>query len=202
MLYFAYGSCMNKADLHRTTPDATLISTAIVPNYKLDYSINSINRAGGVADIIPAEGHKVEGILWDVPDFSTLDKREQSPYTYEQTPIILQTPTGEVEAITYTAVFKDTPVKPSPEYLQLLLTPALPLSANYLYELEAYANSLTWEAKTIPDWILTYWDLDMKPNQEYFFNPQEAMDRFMYYLMSQRPVQFNHRLDPERPNNN
>lgn len=83
-LYFAYGSCMDFADIFRTDPAAVFVGTAVLKNHKLAFSRYSLSRRGGVADIVREPGEYVEGVLYEVPDFALLDRREGAPFFYRR----------------------------------------------------------------------------------------------------------------------
>lgn len=58
MLYFAYGSNMNSAQMETRCPDAKRIGVAELLNH--DFIVNG----RGVATIVPSTG-KVFGVLWE-----------------------------------------------------------------------------------------------------------------------------------------
>lgn len=59
-LYFAYGSNMDVSQMERRCPKAKPLSILTLPNYRLVFR--------GVADIIPAHGMSVDGVLWAITD--------------------------------------------------------------------------------------------------------------------------------------
>ncbi|MCL6549163.1 MAG: gamma-glutamylcyclotransferase [Alicyclobacillus sp.] len=88
MLYFAYGSCMDPEDFRRTCPTAKLVAVrAELRNHRLTFNGRSLARGGGVANIEPAKGHVVRGVLWEVTSprgVEALDRREGAPWMYER----------------------------------------------------------------------------------------------------------------------
>lgn len=82
--YFAYGSCMCPVDLKRTLGENThdyVIGPAILPNYRLSFNRYLQRRNCGALDIVPAPGHQVEGVLYELPWRLShyLDEREEIP---------------------------------------------------------------------------------------------------------------------------
>jgi len=76
MLYFAYGSNMNKSQMGRRCPLATPFGVARLPDHKL-----SERR---FADIDQWNGSSVEGVLWSITgkDLLALDAYEGFPTFY------------------------------------------------------------------------------------------------------------------------
>ncbi len=138
-LYFAYGSCMSLKDLARTV-DAKLLGPATLNDYRLAFTKYSKGRQGGVADVIPAAGDYVEGVLFEVDDFQELDKREGAPKFYQRTLVeVVPVNSNPVSVTTYTVVKKSTKdIKPSKEYLRIILDGATNLSAEYQEKLRNY----------------------------------------------------------------
>ncbi len=170
---------MNAEDLHRTTPDASPFAVAKLKGHTVDFTLNSAQRAGGVADLIAYEPATIYGILWRVTDFKTLDKREGAPLVYERFPLTVELANGElVEAQTYRVRHREAPVRPADEYLNLFDNPALELPEDYLAELRAYANTLTHERKVTPDWkVVTEFPGEGSTTRT-FYSPWEAVGVF------------------------
>lgn len=103
-LYFAFGSCMNHDDIHRTVNDAERIGLAVLDNHELLFNIWAESREAGVANIAPKEGSRVFGSLWEVSaeDLIKLDIREAHPMIYERSIVqITSEQLGKISAITY-----------------------------------------------------------------------------------------------------
>jgi len=171
---------MNLEDLHRTTPEAEAYAVGKLKGYTVDFSLNSYQRNGGVADLVAYEPATIYGVLWKVPNFKSLDKRECAPLVYERISIAVELETGEmVDAQTYVVRHKENPVKPADDYISLFDKPALAVPNDYLDELRAYASSLPWERKVSPDWrVETELPGERKPTTRTFYNPWEAVAVF------------------------
>jgi len=131
---------MNKTDLARSGVRAAYVGTAVLKNHRLAFSRYSSFREGGVADIVPATGGWVEGVLFEVSDFEALDRREGAPWVYRRRRVRVY-PNGDSDrwrwAWTYEVVNK-SPVEyvPSKAYAQLIWDGARVLSREYRSKLE------------------------------------------------------------------
>jgi gamma-glutamylcyclotransferase (GGCT)/AIG2-like uncharacterized protein YtfP len=78
MLYFAYGSNMNTPRMQARCPTAQPLSPAVLRGFRL------VERL--YADIEPAEGAEVHGVLWrlDEADLAALDRYEGFPRLYQR----------------------------------------------------------------------------------------------------------------------
>lgn len=79
MFYFAYGSNMDPRQIRRRCPSSRFISTAVLKDHRLAFTLYSKRRRCGVANVLPAAGHKVHGILYRINgcrDWATLDAAE------------------------------------------------------------------------------------------------------------------------------
>ncbi|MCT2534266.1 gamma-glutamylcyclotransferase [Aquibacillus koreensis] len=138
-LYFAYGSCMSLKDLQRHVPEAVLVGPAVLEGYSLGFTLWSKHREGGVADIVPQEGARVEGVIFDVPDFTGLDLREGHPDMYQRIVVSVK-PVGKDEYInisTYEVVEKqEEELDPSKAYADIIIDGARNLSKVYQKQLQ------------------------------------------------------------------
>ena len=132
LVYFAYGSCMNEADVLRTCPTGTMIAKGVLSGYELKFNGYSIGRRGGVANIQKSKGARVEGVLWSVSDkeIAQLDRREGHPCVYQRQTISVRVKHGFIEAFTYQLV-QPNPYEfaPSMGYLSLIFD--APVSKKY-----------------------------------------------------------------------
>lgn len=138
-LYFAYGSCMNQADLARSEPRSVYLGPAVLRNYRLAFSRYSHHRGGGVADIFREPGEWIEGVLFEVPDFEALDRREGAPFVYQRRRVRVY-PEGLGGrwkwAWTYEVIEKSPfEIMPSREYALLIWEGAKALSFEYRMKL-------------------------------------------------------------------
>ncbi len=78
MLYFAYGSNMDSAQMEERCPSAKFVCRAKLPLHRLAFTHKSVHRGCGVADILRDEAKDVWGVVYDLPEneFKHLDRDE------------------------------------------------------------------------------------------------------------------------------
>jgi gamma-glutamylcyclotransferase len=130
--YFAYGSNMSPAQLAERCPSVRFLCVAKLENYRLAFTRHSANRGCGVADIVPAPGQAVWGVLFELSedDLKVLDRFEganQSPPAYQRVNVQVSTENGQsFNALTYEVAAKSAvPLRPDKRYLGLILEGAL-----------------------------------------------------------------------------
>lgn len=120
-LYLAYGSNMNVNQMAFRCPDAEVVGTARVDDYRLTFCGNG--GWSGVATILPQPGSHVDGVLWRISaaDEKHLDFYEGYPRLYGKEPIEVIDSSGQrmtVMAYTMNSPYKECPTPPSQGYLQ------------------------------------------------------------------------------------
>ncbi len=78
MLYFAYGSNLDLAQMRARCPSAQFIAIGKLPEHRLAFTRKSINRRCGVADAIPDRANEVWGAVFAIgeTEVAQLDKSE------------------------------------------------------------------------------------------------------------------------------
>ena len=78
MLYFAYGSNLDWAQMKERCPSALFMGKAVLNGYRFDFTRRSINRGCGVMDIVKENHEQVWGVLFQINeiDLGKLDKSE------------------------------------------------------------------------------------------------------------------------------
>ncbi|QND44739.1 gamma-glutamylcyclotransferase (plasmid) [Rhizobium lusitanum] len=78
MLYFAYGSNMDPAQIMERCPEATLVGLGYLADHGLCFPRKSKNRGCGVSSVEPKIGHDTWGVVWELTDtdLSALDRNE------------------------------------------------------------------------------------------------------------------------------
>jgi gamma-glutamylcyclotransferase (GGCT)/AIG2-like uncharacterized protein YtfP len=142
MLYFAYGSNMERHHMKRRCRSAKFVAAATLRDYELTFTGTSTVWGGGVADLAPAKGATVEGVLWEITeeDRTALDEYEGYPKVYVRRNVEVETRKGgKVEAFAYFMARPGTYKAPSRRYMQLLVSGAEEhgLSDGYVMRLEA-----------------------------------------------------------------
>ena len=124
MKYFAYGSNLKHEDLIKWCKERNLSVPRLLnpkpfrlENYKLGFTRMSINRKGGVADVIFSPNDFCWGVVFDVAkeDLDVLDSKESvKSGAYKQIKL-------SDDMITYVVVNKTDFVQPHPDYVDLII---------------------------------------------------------------------------------
>ncbi len=123
MLYFAYGSNMARVHMKARCPSAKFVAAAKLKDHQLMFDMMARMWDGGVADVRPAKGHTVEGVLWDVAEaeLPRLDAYEQCPQVYRRQPVEVEAGGKLVKAFAYVGAAPAGRGAPSKRYLRLLI---------------------------------------------------------------------------------
>ena len=141
MHYFAYGSNMNWPQMQRRCPSAQFVCVARLVNYEFGITRHSRLRNCGTANVFPAHGKEVCGIVYDVneADLVTLDSFEDG-YRRELRPVYaLGDGAQPLVCLIYVAEIETNVPRSNAEYKRLILEGARHwnLPATYLALLEA-----------------------------------------------------------------
>lgn len=84
--YFAYGSNLDPDQMERRCPDAEPFRCAFLPDHALAFGGHSPHWEGSPATVIPEEGRRVPGLLYQLPyrEIRVLDHFEGHPVRYER----------------------------------------------------------------------------------------------------------------------
>jgi hypothetical protein len=94
MLYFAYGSNLDWAQMKQRCPLAKFVCRAKLPAHRLAFTLKSPRRDCGVADVLPDQAKDVWGVVYELladelkdldkdEDFSPARPNDQNEYTRE-----------------------------------------------------------------------------------------------------------------------
>ena len=135
-MYFAYGSNLNLKDLtkwekehvkniKKSFKDSINILDEIffLPDYQLQFSVDSHTRKGGVLDVTPMVGHAVAGKLFVLENWDLLKSKENAPDFYKKIPVTVIDENGKTfDAFTYVVNSKNKTkyVKPNPDYVKIV----------------------------------------------------------------------------------
>jgi gamma-glutamylcyclotransferase len=120
ILYFAYGSNLNKKLMKERLPESKPTLTAVLPHYRLAFLGWSRQWKGGTVTIRTSHGDKVTGGVYEIPekDLPRLDGFEGYPRESNRINVTVFTEDGEaLKAVTYIRVSQAEETKPSMEYL-------------------------------------------------------------------------------------
>jgi len=151
VLYFAYGSNMNWAQMRERCPSAQYIRNACLRDHRLAFTRFSKTWNGGVADAMAAGGCKLWGVVYDISDedITNLDKTEgyrtdrlKNAY-WRRLCTVFQNEENE-GALSVSAYFAEREadfIMPSAAYINRILTGARHwrLPENYIREIESIA---------------------------------------------------------------
>jgi gamma-glutamylcyclotransferase (GGCT)/AIG2-like uncharacterized protein YtfP len=147
MFYFAYGSNMHPGQMAKRCPGCAFVATARLKDHRLTFSrFWSAWGGGGVADIQPAPGSVVEGVVWEITEAhrQTLDEYEDYPTSYTRKDVVVEIAEGgTLTAFAYLA--KPTGAyRPSRRYLDEIIEGAKvqKLSPEYVAFLESFAEDV------------------------------------------------------------
>lgn len=138
MHYFAYGSNMNWPQMQRRCPSARFVCVARLAGYQFGITRHSRLRDCGTANVFPAPGKEVWGIVYDVgeDDLLRLDGFEDG---YRREFLSVRDTAGQpLSVLVYVAELEPNVPPPNAEYKRLIIEGAKHwgISAMYLGLLE------------------------------------------------------------------
>jgi gamma-glutamylcyclotransferase (GGCT)/AIG2-like uncharacterized protein YtfP len=151
MLYFAYGSNLDWAQMKQRCPLAKFVCRAKLPAHRLAFTLKSPRRDCGVADVLPDQTKDVWGVVYELPDneLKDLDQKEGykpgkpydlSQYTREDCDVWRE---GDAKQPLLIALYRGhpqlDPPLPSDDYKELIVNGAKHwnLPAAYIRQLES-----------------------------------------------------------------
>lgn len=124
VLYFAYGSNLDREQMAQRCPGSRLEGAAALPGHRLAFSGHSQRWGGGAATVVAAPGHSTPGLLWRLTSehVLSLDGYENHPQVYGRIEIDVQATLngdrgGVLPAMTYQMRTEGTGRAPSLRYL-------------------------------------------------------------------------------------
>jgi gamma-glutamylcyclotransferase len=123
VLYFAYASNLNRAQMERWCPASRFLRVAVLDGYRFVYDGFSPLWDGAVGNVVLSETEKVWGALYDITlrDRQTLDAFEGYPRSYERLEVEVRDRDGKVHrAMTYHRTGRAIG-KPHPDYERVVL---------------------------------------------------------------------------------
>lgn len=118
MKYLAYGSNMNIEDMKKRCPDAELVTTGQIDEWRLLFK-----GEHGYATIDPDYHYSVPVVVWNIGerDVKALDLYEKDSVIYRKGTLTAVTKKGKITGMVYIMMTPDKPdKKPSDEYIDTL----------------------------------------------------------------------------------
>lgn len=119
-IYAAYGSNMNLTQMMARCPQARVIGTGRLEDYKLTFR----GRSSGVANVERSRGRDVPIVLWEITPTCEieLNRYEGFPTLYTKRDIEVETKAGVVKAMAYvmTQRYEKMPAQPSENYYAVI----------------------------------------------------------------------------------
>jgi gamma-glutamylcyclotransferase len=149
VLYFAYGSNLDWAQMKARCPSARFVGLAKLADYRLAFTRRSINRGCGVADAVPATGRAVWGVVFEISELEIpeLDRSEgfrpgraRNSYWRRECAVLVDGDHARpLTVTTYLAEPEPDPPLPNQHYKGLIVAGARRwrLPADYIAELES-----------------------------------------------------------------
>jgi gamma-glutamylcyclotransferase len=123
MLYFAYASNMNHAQMKERCPGGRFLKPVVLEGYRLVYDGYSEMRQGPTANIVKSVSEIVRGALFEITekDRLALDSHEGYPKAYERK--VVEVKDAEGNAYAAMAYFRPSRAlgKPHPDYERVIL---------------------------------------------------------------------------------
>ena len=127
MFYFAYGYNMQSEHMRQQCPGSRLVAKVRLRDHRLAFSRWwDAWGGGGVADVQPAAGEVVEGVIWEITtaDRETLDRFEVYPTSYTRKNVVVEAWDGRtLEAFAYVARPEGS-YRPARDYLTRIIAGA------------------------------------------------------------------------------
>ena len=148
MLYFAYGSNMNWAQMQSRCPSARFVSVARLADHGLAFTRTSRTRGCGVADAVRRDGQDIWGVVYEInaDDLVRLDRAEgykpdraTNGYWRRECDVCLQGDEFRSRKVQcYFAEPTENPPLPNKDYKNLILSGARGwgLPPHYVHSLE------------------------------------------------------------------
>jgi gamma-glutamylcyclotransferase (GGCT)/AIG2-like uncharacterized protein YtfP len=123
MLYFAYGSNMNLAQMKQRCPGARFLKSVVLEGHRFVYDGYSVVRDGATANIVPSDADSVKGALFEITerDKLALDSHEGYPRAYDRREFDVRDAAGNVlKAMAYFRTGRALG-QPHPDYEKVIL---------------------------------------------------------------------------------
>lgn len=113
--YFGYGMNTNIDGMTRRCPDARSLGAAVVDNWEFRFAYH--------ADVVPKEGARTVGVLWEITDrcLLSLDALEGYPHYYERKIVPVTFRDQQYDSIMYYMTPNNLDAPPPTSYWEMLM---------------------------------------------------------------------------------
>lgn len=136
MLYFSYGSNLNKPHIHERVPSARFLTTAKLSDRRVVFNKKDI-EIDGDANIITSPGREVWGALWDMSRSDLYDKLAlyEKGYDFNEVRVLAGKDLVSASAFVAAPDTIDNHLRTSQEYREWIISGARDcgLSSDYIY---------------------------------------------------------------------
>lgn len=123
MLYFAFASNMNQAQMKRWCPASRFLKAVVLEGYRFVYDGLSVSWDGATGNIVQSTTESVWGALYEITerDRLTLDAFEGYPRNYDHKDVDVRDREGKIDrAMTYFRTGRALG-KPHPDYERIVI---------------------------------------------------------------------------------
>jgi len=123
VLYFAFASNMNQAQMKRWCPASRFLKAVILEGYRFVYDGLSVSWEGATGNIVQSTTESVWGALYEITerDRLTLDAFEGYPRNYDHKDVDVRDREGKIDrAMTYFRTGRPLS-KPHPDYERIVI---------------------------------------------------------------------------------
>jgi gamma-glutamylcyclotransferase len=119
-LYFAFGSNLDAEQMAERCPGSRAAFRARLADHRIDFTYPSRRWGGGAADIVPAPGESVWGMVWELTEgqLEILDRFEQG---YERVELLVLDAAGRPHRVASYRVRDKGTHRPTRHYLDKML---------------------------------------------------------------------------------
>jgi len=123
VLYFAYASNLNQAQMKRWCPASRFVKVACLEGYRFVYDGYSVPWDGAVGNIVKSETERVWGAVFDITerDRLTLDAFEGYPRHYERLEVEVRDRDGRTDRVMTYGRTGRAAGQPHPDYEKVVL---------------------------------------------------------------------------------
>jgi AIG2-like family len=118
--YFAFGSNLDADQMAQRCPGSRVGFRACLLDHRIAFTYASRRWGGGAADVVPAPGHEVWGMVWELSD-DDLARLDGYELGYQRCALEVIDGAGMTHTVTSYSVVAKGEHRPTQEYLDKML---------------------------------------------------------------------------------